>query len=161
MYQNKLITANHRQGITLLEILIAFAVMLFLAAIVIGSFAQFRNSKVLDTATEEIVSVLAKARGKTLASVNATTYGVHFETAQVVLFSGAAYNASALDNEVYVLDPALEISSIALSGGGADVIFARLTGKADRNGTITVRVKSDISKSRTITLHGTGIAGVN
>lgn len=161
MYRNAHITKHRRRGITLLEILMALAVMLFLAAIVIGSFAQFRNSKVLDTATEEIVSVLAKARGKTLASVNATTYGVHFEASQVVLFSGAAYNPSAPDNEMYVLDPALEISSIALSGGGADVVFARLTGKADRSGTITVRVKSDISKTRTVTLHETGIAGVN
>lgn len=149
------------KGVTALELLVVVAIMAMLATIVVTPFVQFRNSKVLDTAGENALSVLAKARGSTLSSKNSYQYGVHFESSQTALFRGATYNPSDTNNEVMVLDNALEISSITLSGGGSDVIFDRLTGKTSQNGTVVIRVKSDTSKIRTITVNATGVVSVN
>ena len=69
---------NLSQGVTALELLMVVAIMAILAAIVISPFAQFRNSKVLDTAGENALSILARARGNTLSSKNSYQYRVHF-----------------------------------------------------------------------------------
>lgn len=155
-------TFTSSKGITALELLMVVAIMAVLAAIVVSPFAQFRNSKVLDTAGENALSILTKARGNTLSSKNSYQYGVHFESSQMVLFRGATYNPSDTNNEIVALDNALEISSINLAGGTSDdVIFDRLTGKTSQDGEIVIRVKSDTSKTRTITINATGVASVN
>lgn len=148
-------------GITMLELVVVIAIIIVLASLIITSFSAFRNSKVLDTGVENILSVLAKARGNTLSSKNAYQYGVHFETSQVVLFRGATYSSSDPSNEVVSLDSAVEISSITLTGGGSDVIFDRLTGKTNMDGTVIIRINSDTSKTKTITINATGIGSAN
>jgi len=154
---------NLSQGVTALELLMVVAIMAILAAIVISPFAQFRNSKVLDTAGENALSILARARGNTLSSKNSYQYGVHFESAQMVLFRGAIYNSLDANNEAVALDGALEIypTPPSLTGGGSDVIFDRLTGKTSQDGTVVIRVKSDTSKTRTITVNATGVVSAN
>lgn len=149
------------QGITALELLMVVAIMALLVSVVAMPFLGFRHNKILDTGTENILSMLSKARGNTLASKDGYQYGIHFQADRTVLFHGATYNSSDSTNEINILDTALEISSISLTGGGTDVLFDRLTGKTNQDGTITLRVKSDTSKIRTITIIGTGIATVN
>jgi prepilin-type N-terminal cleavage/methylation domain-containing protein len=149
------------RGVTLLEFVVVIAIVVVLTSIIVNSFSAFKNNKVLDTGVENILSVLAKARGNTLASKNAYQYGVHFESAQIVLFQGAVYSVSDPNNEIISLDTSLEVSSISLAGGGSEVIFDRLTGKTSENGTIVIRVKSDTTKTKTITIDATGIASAS
>ena len=157
----KIMPHSPQKGFTMLELVVVVAIVVLLASIIITSFSQFRNSKVLDTGVENTLSVLAKARGNTLSSKNAYQYGVHFEATQAVLFRGATYSSFDTNNEAALLDNALEISSISLTGGGSNVLFDRLTGKTNMNGTIVIRVKSDTSKTKTITINATGIASAN
>jgi prepilin-type N-terminal cleavage/methylation domain-containing protein len=147
-----------QKGFTVLELLIVVSIMGLLAAIILAPFATFRNSKVLDTASEEALALLSEARGDTLSAKEGYQYGVHFEATQIVLYRGATYSSSDANNKVVLLDSAIEISSITLTGGGAEVLFDRLTGKTSQGGTVVIRVKSDTAKSRTITIFGTGIA---
>lgn len=153
-----MLSFTQKKGFTALELLMVVSIMAILATIIISPFAAFRNSKVLDTASEETLAVLSEARGDTLSAKAGYQYGVHFEVAQIVLYRGATYSSSDANNKVIVLDSALEVSSITLAGGGADVLFDRLTGKTSQSGTVVIRVKNDITKSRTITIVGTGIA---
>ena len=147
-----------KKGFTALELLMVVAIMALLAAIIISPFAAFRNSKVLDTASEQSLALLSEARGNTLSAKDGYQYGVHFEASQIVLYRGATYSGVDVNNKAVVLDGALEVSSIALAGGGSDVLFEKLTGKTLKGGTVVIRVKSDTSKTRTITITGTGIA---
>ncbi len=147
-----------KKGFTALELLMVVAIMALLAAIIISPFAAFRNSKVLDTASEQSLALLSEARGNTLSAKDGYQYGVHFEASQIVLYRGATYSGVDVNNKAVVLDGALEVSSIALNGGGSDVLFEKLSGKTAKSGTIVIRVKNDTTKLRTITITGTGIA---
>lgn len=149
---------TQKKGFTALEILMVISIMMILVAIIISPFAAFRNSKVLDTASEETLALLSEARGNTLSAKDGYQYGVHFDAAQVVLYRGATYSSSDVNNKAVVLDSALEVSSIALVGGGTEVLFDKLTGKTSQSGSVIIRVKSDVAKSRTITIVGTGVA---
>ena len=81
----------------------------------------------------------------------------------MVLFRGAIYDSLDANNEAVALDSALEIypTPPSLTGGGSDVIFDRLTGKTNQDGTVIIRVKSDTSKTRTITINATGVVSAN
>lgn len=149
------------RGFTLLELLIVVAVLALLAGIILSSFTEFRNSKVLDTAVEDVLTLLSQARGDTLASKDDYQYGVHLEADRVVLYRGATYSGGDANNQTTMLDDALEITTITLVGGGSDILFDRLTGKTTQSGTFVIRVESDTAKTRTITVNGTGIASVN
>jgi len=150
--------STQKNGFTALEILMVVAIIGLLSAIILAPFAAFRNSKVLDTASEETLALLSESRGDTLSAKDGYQYGVHFETTKIVLYRGATYSSSDTSNKVVLLDTALEVSSIALTGGVAEVLFEKLNGKTSQSGTVIIRVKSDTTKSRTITIMGTGVA---
>lgn len=148
-----------QKGFTMIELVVVLAVMVLLMAVIMTPFRTFRNSKALDTTSEETLALLSEARGNTLSAKDGYQYGVHFEAAQMVLFRGASYsNGDTVNNKVVTLDNALELTAITLAGGGSDVLFDKLTGKTSMPGSIVIRVKSDTSKLRTITIGGTGIA---
>lgn len=151
---------NYVRGFTLIEVLAAIAIMGVLVAIVLAPFASFRNSNLLNIASEEILTILSEARGDTLSAKEGYQYGVHFESSQAVLYRGSTYSSSDPNNKVMLLDGALEISLITLNGGGADVLFDQLTGKTSQGGTVLIRVKNDITKTKTINISGTGVANV-
>ena len=149
---------GRRGGFTLIEIVIVLAI---LSTIIFTSFSAFRNAKVLDTATEDVLTLISTARGETLSAKANTQYGVHITSGSMTLYAGATYSAGDSANQVVDLDSALEIVSIALSGGGSDILFDRLTGKTSNSGTFVIRVKSDTAKTHTVTIAGTGIASFN
>lgn len=149
-------TSTHR-GFSLLEILVVIAIAATLFTIVANVFSSYEKQQALDKDAEKIRSFLLEARGRTLSSRELSSYGVHFETSRTVLFRGSSYSASDPGNLSQPLRSEVEISNIALGGGGSDVIFARLTGATTGAGTVTLRLKSDTSQMRIITIRGTGV----
>ena len=153
-------TTNHyKRGITALEILIVLAVLAGMFAIVIPQFSKMKENQVLKNAVGDILSSLDKARSETLASVNSSSYGVHFQSDGVIIFKGVDFSTrdTSKDEMINIILPA-NISNIALGTGISDVYFARLTGTPSHIGTIMV---STTSYSKTITISASGIASVN
>jgi len=148
------------KGFTLLELVIVIAVILILFFIIFSAFSGFNRNYALDTEAQRVASILDEARSLTLASKGDTNYGVHFESSQVVLFTGDTYSAMDPSNREESLTSSVTISDISLSGGGSDVVFARLTGALDKNGTVTLSLVSDPAMTRTITFELTGIITV-
>ena len=109
-----------------------------------------------------IVTLLNKARQNTLSSINSNNYSVHFEANKAVLFSGGVYSAVDKNNEVinFSTTVSIPISGGINLGGGNNVIFERLTGEAT-SGTIIIKLKSDISKQKIITISKTGIVSLD
>jgi len=96
-----------------------------------------------------------------LSAKDSYAYGTHFEFSRIVLFRGATYSSSDTNNKTVLIDGAVEISNISLAGGGQNALFQRLTGKTSQSGTITIRLKSDNSKTKTITIEASGVASSN
>lgn len=148
-----------KKGFTLTELLMVVSIIAVLATIIILSFSNFRNSSALQTTSEDVVSILNKARSNTIASKDGYQYGVHFSTNDVTLFRGASFVFGDTNNEVRTLDTAVEVASTAFNGGGSDVVFQKLTGKTSNYGTATLHVMSDSSKTAVISIGETGVVG--
>jgi len=149
----------HSSGFTLLETLMVVTLALILSTVSIAALNQFGNRSGHLEAAQIILGALEEAHARTLASQNDTTYGVHFETTQIVVFEGTTYTASDTTNEVFPLPPKTNITNISL-GGDSDVVFERLSGSASTSGTITVTLISDISRSMTLTIYESGLTEI-
>lgn len=144
-------------GFSLIETIVVLAIMSMLATVVVVSFSAFRNGKILDVAAEQVLSVISESRGKTIYSEDAYQYGVHLEAGRIVAFKGDIYSATDPSNVATVLSSLVEISSISLAGGGADITFQRLTGKVANSGSFRVRLKADTSRYKNISVNSVGI----
>ena len=145
-----------KKGFTLLEILIVISILLIIISIVVGPFSSFRNRSVLNAEIENITTLLSEARSKTLTSLADSEYGVHFETNRIVFFKGTLFTEPDADNQEIIFNPVVSISDISLTGAGVDVIFDRLTGKTDEDGTITIELISDSTINNVVHIYSTG-----
>lgn len=146
-----------KKGFTILEILIVIAISAILMVGGMSAYSHFTKKKSLELTTQTIASYLKDARSFTVASKGDTTYGVHFETNRIVLFSGATFSDVATDNREHTLPGNIEISTINLNGGGSDVVFQRLTGATSQYGTTTLSLLADITDTKDIVIEATGI----
>ncbi len=155
---SKLKSPSFRKGGTLLEILIVIVIMSILSVITYVSFVNLNKSEALNKQAAGVVSLVKEARSETLSSKGALAYGVHFETTKAVLFQAPTYSSGSSSNITLTLNPLIQISSKSLTGGGAEVIFQRLTGKTSQDGTVTLSLISSASTTKSITVSKTGLA---
>ena len=151
--------SNVSSGVTFLEITITVGILGLLLAVIMPSFLSFRRNSILNTETQEIVTIINKARLSTMSSKGDTKYGVHFESGKIVLFPGVVYTGGADGNEEHILNPALTLSVIVVSGGGPDVVFEKITGATNQNATTTLLVMGSTA-STTIVIHPSGLAAI-
>lgn len=147
-----------KQGFTFVEVLIVLAVLVIVSALSIVALHTLTKKTDLDTTRDNIISTLNIARNKTLASEEATQYGVYFDDSsdpdRYIFFQGQNY-ATASFEEIHNLPSSIEISSISFNGGGNEVVFRRLEGKTDNYGSITIRF-SATSETRIIYVYPSG-----
>ena len=148
------------KGFSLIEMIVVIAIGAVLVVAVIISFSSFRNSKIVDISADQILSVINEARVKTVSSEDYSRFGVRLEAGRVVLFKGDIFTEPSSSNVQTTLSSLVEISNISLNGGGADIIFQKLTGKTNNYGSLRVRLKSDNNKYKTISVKSTGIANI-
>jgi hypothetical protein len=120
-----------------------------------------RENQALKNAVSDILSSLNKAQSQTLASVNSSSYGVHFQADKVIIFKGTVFSTGDANNETIGLTSPASISNVTLGGVSStsgDMYFNRLSGAPSTTGTITV---STTSYSKIITVSATGVASSN
>ncbi len=144
------------KGFTLTETLIAIAIMLTLTFIVLSVFTNFRNHESLEKDAGLVVEVIRQAKNLTTNSKNSTEYGVHINSGDITLFTGTSYSAGSTTNQVYIFNGGVTATT-SLSGGGSNIIFKRLSGQTDNNGTITLS-SSFSTTTKTINVYKTGLA---
>ena len=149
-------TGFSRRGITLIEMLVVVAILAILAGIGTLALTSFRSAKTLSADSARVVSMLADARARTLASIDDSQYGVHFATDRSILFKGTSYTDGAATNVTLTLSSNVSISDISLPGGGSDVLFSRLTGKTSQSGSITLSLTGGTSTR--VVIEQSGIA---
>jgi prepilin-type N-terminal cleavage/methylation domain-containing protein len=141
------------KGFTLIEILIVLALMVILISIGYATFRNIKNLQVLNSTMSDVVSAVHKAKALSLASLDSSVWGVHFESDKVIIFKSQTYNSQSPDNEVLEIIHPAEISNIGLGGGVDDVYFERITGMPSTTGRIDITVSS-LSKSFRIDAFG-------
>lgn len=151
------------KGNSLIEIVIAMAIITIILVITVPRLNEFRTHQTLKNTASEVVNLLNEAKTSTLFSKNSTVYGVHFETNRMVFFTGATFDDSAATNKVITFDPLVTLPSgnIVLNGSGVDVVFDRLTGNTSNHGTITLELASNSSKQKIITISALGVISLN
>ncbi len=145
-----------KQGLSLIETVIALAVLGLVAAVSIISFSQFRDRQQMARSSEQVTGTLARARSLTVFSQEESQYGVHFTSASVTLFKGVVFSPGDPDNQEINLTQ-VEISNINLNGGGADVVFQRLSGQTANFGTVTLSLSRDPGLTRLVEIKSTGL----
>ncbi len=152
------------KGISVMEILIVISIIVILASIVVLNLSQFRREQALQNTTSDLISLLNEARNNTISSKNSTNYGVHFESARAVSFIGGTFTETVSTNKQIDIDSSVSIPAsggISLNGGGSDVIFTRISGDTLNYGTIIVRLTSDATRQKIITINKTGVVSSN
>lgn len=152
---------SFRRGFSLVEMLLVLAIFAIITLFAVSAFSKATGREALDKKTGVVLSLLEQARNLTLSAKGASVYGVHFETAKAVLFTGPTYSASATSNVIESVNSPVQISSISLSGGVSDVVFSRLIGDTGQSGTITLSLIASSTQAKTITIFATGIASSN
>lgn len=144
-----------------MEILVVLATVILIFLVVSPQFNKMKELQSVKNATGDIISVLNKAKFSTLASLNSSSYGVHFQSDQIVLFTGTTYSGGASGNEVIYISSPATISNVTLAGSSSssgDVYFNRLSGIPDKSGTVTV---TSPNFSKIVTISGTGVFSSN
>ena len=146
------------KGFTLLEILLALGIVAILSFFGVVSLSNFNKDKALSIETEKVLSLISKARSFTLSGRDESAYGIHFEERKIVLFKGPTYSSEAEGNEAQTLNAEVALSGISLSGGSSEVLFEKLSGTTFQSGTVTLASVRDASRTKTVTIAGTGMA---
>lgn len=149
------------RGFSAIEMLLVVALVGIISSLVFVSVGRFGASRALDAGAKEVLSVLEDARSRATASVGGMAYGVRFEAQSVTLFRGGAYVPGAPDNIVLTLSSRVTIADISLEGGATEVVFDRLTGKANVSGTVTVALAADASATRVIRIEASGLSSIS
>jgi type II secretory pathway pseudopilin PulG len=151
----------YKKGISVIEILVVLAVIVFFISIVLFEFSKSREQQVLKNALVDSLSSINKARTQTLSSLNSSVYGIHFESDKVIIFKGIVFDNNDSSNEIINIISPANISNVTLggvSGATGEMYFNRLYGAPSKTGTITI---STNSFSKTLTISATGSVSSN
>jgi prepilin-type N-terminal cleavage/methylation domain-containing protein len=150
-----------QRGFTLVELLVVMAILIIVFAgstyYFDGVFRKVSLSQSLIKNASTVKTTLEEARSYTVSAKSGSVYGVHFDSNQIVLYKGSIYSVGAAGNSVRVLDNSVTISSINLNGGGSDVLFQKISGETDKYGSVTLRLVTDTSKTKVITIGKAGL----
>jgi len=127
----------YARAFSLIEVLIVIGILAILSTGVFVAMSNLKEGRQLSSATDGVVFTLEQAKADALSGKSGVAHGVHFESNSYVRFWGSTYNASSPDNVTYDLPEDVTLQSV-ISGGGADIVFARLDARVSTPGTITL-----------------------
>lgn len=142
---------SYRRGFAFVEVLTVVAVVALLSAFALPALRIFNQQKSLDASSQGILETLRVSQSKTLASEEATSYGVYFDTQanpqNYVLFKGASFaTRDTAKDRVYTLPATIEFSNVGVVS--SQVVFEKITGNANQSGSVSVWLKADHSNIR-------------
>ncbi|OGZ74299.1 MAG: hypothetical protein A3A12_02665 [Candidatus Staskawiczbacteria bacterium RIFCSPLOWO2_01_FULL_43_17b] len=161
MICKKPINRESGAGFTLIEILVVIFILAVLVLVSIPALDLFLKNSHVANGMQEFYTALTLAQSKTIASQDESQYGVYVDTGvsphRYVIFKGATY-ATRLEaaDQSFWLPKTVEFSEILL-GSGNEVVFSKLTGYANPAGSVSVRLKADASKTKTVYISSAGI----
>ncbi len=143
------------KGFTLFETLVVVAIGVLICLISFSAFYNLDNNQLLSKETSNLVSYIERAHSMSVSSNNFFEYGLHITPTSTTIFQGQVYSSASSTNDFHKIDSRLLVST-NLSGGVSDFYFAKVSGKPNATGTITVSLLGSTS-TKTITIYATGL----
>lgn len=159
--QESRIKNQKNSGFTLIELLTILGILIIITATAVPAYRNFQKESDLTNSTEEIINILRVAQSKTLASEQDSQWGVYFSTTtvpnQYTLFKGVDYaSRDTFFDQNYTIFSSVETNEIDLTESDSEVVFNKLTGTTSNYGSISLRLITDISKTKTIIVEYSG-----
>jgi len=153
-----------QKSFTFIELLVIAGILIILVVLAIPNLRFFQKESELANSAEEIINALRLAQNKTLASEGASRYGVYFDNLtsphQYTLFKGINYALRDISlDEIYKLPESVEIYEINFAGG-KEVVFDRVIGTTNQSGNASLRLKTDLTKTKIIYIENSGQVGL-
>ena len=124
------------RGFTVVELLVAFAVIAIATAIVVSGFRNYARYQEYNQAVSTVRAVLYDARMQARASEGGQARGVKVFGSSLVVYPGTTYSAGNGANRTTTFTNVTLVS--ALTGGVTEFSFSNLTGLPSATGTIQV-----------------------
>jgi len=161
--KSKIQNLELNKGVTFIELLVIVGILVILTVISVPTLLFFQREADLNNSTEEIINTLRLAQNKTLASEGASQYGAYFDSTtsphQYTLFKGTDFaSRDSSSDEIHKLPKVVEFYEINL-GGGNEVVFDRVTGETGQPGNVSLRLKTDLTKTKTVYIESSGQVG--
>lgn len=153
---------NNSQGFTLPELLVAMSMFAILIGLVTINLAHSQGSanitSAVDTFIADINAQQVKAMtGETGGALAASSYGVHFDTADYVLFKGTTYTAGDASNTTIPIDGGVTIVSTTFPNN--QIIFNQADGEVAGllSGQADVTLKTPNGTQKTVSINKYGV----
>lgn len=134
-----------QKGFSLVEIVIAVALLIFVFIIARTTFSALTQSTQLNEYTHRTVEYIRLAQSKSVAGRDNLSHGIYFDINtysedRLILYEGASYGSrNQTKDEIIVYPKALAISvqGFSMLGTDVDINFTRSSGKATNVGQVT------------------------
>lgn len=159
--QESRIKNQKNSGFTLVELLTILGILIIITVTTVPAYRNFQKESDLTNSAEEIINILRVAQSKTLASEQDSQWGVYFSTTtvpnQYTLFKGVDYDSrDTFFDQNYTLSSSVETNEIDLTESDSEVVFNKLIGTTSNYGSISLRLITDVSKTKTIIVESSG-----
>ncbi|GEM_PF-1340750 len=145
-----------KRGFTLVELVIFLSIVVLVATLFSSGLSVYRDSQALSTSAETIVSAISTARVKTISSEGGGQFSVYFENGRAVVFSGTIFSGASSSDKEFKTENAVIISAINLAASPNTMVFQKIIGQTQNYGNIILSLKSDSTKTRTVSVGKTG-----
>lgn len=136
-------------GFTLIEMMLAVAVIGIITGISAPVYQSFQNRNNLDIAAASVAQSLRRAEALATAVDSDDGWGVEIRSGSITLFKGLNYDGRETD-----FDEIFDLPASIVPSGLEQVVFARFSGIPQATGTITLtNSNADI---RTIAINAKG-----
>ena len=140
-------------GFSMVQLLLVLAIFLVIASMAVPSLYQFQVGAQVDTVAAEVGQNLRRAQSRAVVGYDNTNWGVYFEEGEYTIYSGNDYNTRNSDrDEIYPYSN----SVLIVNNFSDDIVFTRITGLPNSEGTVTLSNIMDSDQS-IITINSLGV----
>ncbi len=142
---------KNKQGFTLVEMILALAMLFVLFAIASPFYQKYQSKNDLDLAVISVAQNLRRAQTLSQAVDANSAWGLYLQGGSITVFRGVSYVArnSSFDERIIMPD-------VVVPSGLSEIVFTKFTGLPVSIGTITL-TNTSINEVKNITINSQGM----